>query len=385
MSTFLPFAKPSISDAAIAEVVECLKSGWITTGPRTKKFEEMLKEYLQAPYVLAVNSATAGLHLALLALNLKPGDEVIVPAMTFVATFNTVVQAGGKPVAVDVNLNTYNIDPEKIEAAITPKTRAIMPVHLTGLAADLTAIYAIAEKHHLRVIEDAAQAIGTKYKGKMIGSFGDIQVFSFHPNKNLTTGEGGCVATRDEALTKQISAWRFHGIDREAFNRFSKEGSQHYDVIHPGFKYNMLDMQAALGIHQLPTLDQFNTKRKALVSRYFELLKDFEEWRLPPHPAQTDGHSWHLFAPLLNTEKAGMSRDKFIDMMKHDYNIGIGLHYDPPAHLYSYYTKNYGYKKGDFPNAEYIGAHIMSLPLFPDMTHEEQDRVVDAMRKIFKK
>jgi dTDP-4-amino-4,6-dideoxygalactose transaminase len=382
-NTFLLFSRPMISEAAISEVVECLKSGWITTGPRTKKFEEMLKDYLQAPHALALTTATAGLHLSMMGLKLKPGDEVIVPAMTFVASLNTVVQGGGKPVVVDVDLETYNIDPHAIEKAITPKTRAIMPVHFAGLSADLDAIYNLADKHHLRVIEDAAQAIGTTYQGKRIGSFGDTQVFSFHPNKNITTGEGGCVTTRDEALAKYISIMRFHGIDREAFNRFSKDGSQHYDVVAPGFKYNMLDIQAALGIHQLPELDFFNAQRKRLAQRYHDILSDWPEWTLPPDPKTAEGHAWHLYAPLLNPEKSGMTRDIFIDRMKHEHHIGIGLHYDPP-YLYSFYRNNYGYKPGDFPQAETIGNRIMSLPLFPSMTDEDHDRVIDAMKKVLR-
>ena len=208
---FLPFSRPSISQAAIDEVVACLKSGWITTGPRVKQFEEDLKAYVGAPYVLALTSATAGLHLALVALDLKPGDEVITTPMTFAATLNTIVLAGGKPVLVDVEPRTYNMDVAKIETAVTKRTRAIMPVHFAGLPVDLDPLYAIAKKHNLRVIEDAAHAIGTEYKGKRIGSFGDIQVFSFHPNKNMTTGEGGCVVTRDEKLASDVALLRFHG------------------------------------------------------------------------------------------------------------------------------------------------------------------------------
>lgn len=378
---FLPFSRPTISDAAIAEVVDCLKSGWITTGPRTEKFEKMLSEYLHNSHVLALTSGTACLHLAFLGLKLKPTDEVIVPAMTFVGTFNTVILGGGKPVLVDVD-HTYNIDVTLIEKAITKNTKAIAPVHLTGLAADLDPIYDIAKKHNLRVVEDAAQAIGTKYKNKLIGSFGDTQIFSFHPNKNMTTGEGGCISTSDPELAKFIKVMRFHGIDRDAFNRFSKEGSQHYDVIAPGFKYNMLDMQAAMGIHQLPELDKFNARRKILAQRYYDEMHDWPEWTLPPNPKEVEGHSWHLYAPLINPDKAKMSRDEFLDKMKHEHNIGIGLHYDAP-YLYSYYREKYGFAENQFPQAKTIGDRIMSLPLFPTMTEAEQDRVIDAMKKIF--
>ena len=268
---FLPFSKPCIDEAAIQEVLDCLNSGWLATGPRVKQFTDDLKAYLSAPYVLPMTSGTAALHLSLLGIDLKPGDEVITTPMTFVATANTIVLAGAKPVFVDAELDSYNIDVSKIEAAITPKTRAILPVHYAGLPVDLDPIYDIAKKHNLRVIEDAAHAIGAEYKGKRIGSFGDTQIFSFHPNKNMTTGEGGAVSTRDEKLAKMIEILRFHGIDREAWNRFSKEGSQHYDVIAPGFKFNMLDLQAALGIHQLASLDDFIEKRTKLAHRYLNL------------------------------------------------------------------------------------------------------------------
>jgi dTDP-4-amino-4,6-dideoxygalactose transaminase len=382
MSTeFLPFAKPSISPAAIAEVVDCIQSGWITTGPRVKKFEEMLQNYLQAPHVLSLSSATAGLHLALLALNLQPGDEVITTAHTFVATLNTIVLAGGKPVLIDINPGTYNIDTTKIAAAITPRTRAIMPVHFAGLSVDLDPIYELAKKHNLRVIEDAAQAVGAYYKGKILGSFGDTQVFSFHPNKNMTTGEGGCITTRDAELAKKMSVLRFHGIDRDAFDRFSKKGSQEYDVIVPGFKYNMMDIQAALGIHQLPELDGFNARRTQLVLRYKTLLADWPQWTLPQAPHYAHTHSWHLFTPLLNIEAAGMDRITFMQKMK-EQNIGLGLHYQA-AYLFSYYREKFGFKRGDFPNTDKVSEHIVSLPLFPDLTEQQQDRVIDTMKNIF--
>jgi dTDP-4-amino-4,6-dideoxygalactose transaminase len=272
---------------------------------------------------------------------------------------------------------------ERIEAAITERTRAIMPVHFAGLPVDLDPLYALAEKHQLRVIEDAAQAIGAKYKDRLIGSFGDIQVFSFHPNKVITTGEGGCVSTRDENLAKQISVQRFHGIDREAWNRFSKNGSQHYDVIAPGFKYNMMDLQAALGIHQLAALESIIEKRTLLAKRYYEKLSGWPELTLPTLPTFSHRHVWYIFAPLINPEAAGMDRDDFILAMK-EQNIGIGLHYEP-AHLYTYYQQQFGYRSGDFPQAESVGSRIVSLPLFPDMTLEEQDRVIDKMAVVFKR
>ena len=378
---FLPFSRPSISREAIDEVVACLESGWITTGPRVKKFEEELKRYFNAPHALALSSATAGLHLALLALELKPGDEVITTPMTFAATLNTIVLAGGKPVLVDVDLDTYNMDVSKLAKTIAKRTRAIMPVHFAGLPVDLDPLYELADKHGLRVIEDAAHAIGAEYKGKRIGAFGDTQVFSFHPNKNMTTGEGGCVVTRDDKLAEKIALLRFHGMDREAWNRFGKTGSQHYEIVLPGFKYNMMDIQAALGLHQLPALDGFIKRRTELALRYQKLLAGWPQWTRPGTPKFTHRHAWHLYTPLINPAAAGMDRDAFMQGMK-ERNIGTGLHYRA-AHLYPYYHEHYGFKPGDFPNAESISDRIVSLPLFPGMRDADQDRVLAAMADLF--
>ncbi len=377
--TFLPFAKPSIDDATIAEVSAVLSSGWLTTGPRVKQFEKMLSAACGGRRALALNSATAGLHVALLALDLQPGDEVITTPLTFVASLNTIVQAGAKPVLVDIDRGTLNLDIDRVAAAITPKTRAVMPVHFAGLSVDLDPLYALAEKHGLRIIEDAAHSIGTAYKGRTIGSFGDIQVFSFHPNKNITTGEGGAVVTSDPKVIKAIERLRFHGIDRDAFNRFSKQGSQTYDVVTPGFKYNMLDLQAAIGLHQLPKLNGFIERRKLLAERYQALLADWPQLELPAAPAYDNRHAWHLFTPRL-TAAAHVDRDGFINRMK-EHDIGIGLHYTA-AHLFSYYQETFGYRPGDFPHAEAAGSAIVSLPLFPDMTEEQQDRVITAMASV---
>lgn len=380
---FLPFSRPTLSEEAIAEVVSCLRSGWITTGPRVKRFEDDLKAYTASPFALALSSATAGLHLALAALRLQPGDEVITSPMTFAATLNTIVIAGGRPVLVDVEAGTYNIDVEKIEQAITARTRAVVPVHFAGVPVDLDPLYALAAKHGLRVIEDAAHAIGTEYKGRRIGSFGDTQVFSFHPNKNITTGEGGAVITRDEALAADIGLTRFHGMDREAWNRFGKQGSPHYEIIAPGFKYNMMDIQAALGIHQLPELNGFIERRTELAQRYLSCLAGWPQWELPSAPPYPHVPAWHLFAPLINTDAAKMDRDRFIAEMKAR-NIGTAVHYRA-AHLYPYYRDRYHYRLGDFPRAEAISDRIVSLPLFPTMTDSDQDRVMSAMADVFAK
>ena len=378
---FLPFSKPTISEEAIAEVVECLRSGWITTGPRVEKLSGMFRDYLNTPEAVLLASATAGMHLTLLALNLQPGDEVITASMTFISTPNMIVQTGGTPVFVDINRDTLNMEISDIEKAITPKTKAIIPVHFAGRPVDLDALYALAKKHHLRVIEDAAHAIGTEYKGKKIGSFGDIQIFSFHPNKNMTTGEGGCVTTRDSELAARIRLLGFHGMDRVAWNRYGKTGKQDYEIVAPGFKYNMMDMQAAIGIHQLPNLDDFNKKRAALANRYLEKLAGWKQWHLPIAPNKNDLHAWHIFTPLLNIEEAGMDRATFMEKMK-ELSIGSGVHYKA-AHLYPYYQENFPVKPGMLPNTEYASDRILSLPLFPTMTFEDQDRVINAMRSVF--
>lgn len=380
---FLPFSRPTIRQEAIDDVVACLKSGWITTGPRVAQFTEDLQHYFGAPHALPLMSATTGLHLALLAMDLQPGDEVITTPLTFAATLNTIVLAGGKPVLVDIDPRTLNMDVNLLEDAITDRTRVIMPVHFAGLPVDLDPIYDIANRRGLRVLEDAAHSIGTEYKGKRIGSFGDVQVFSFHPNKNMTTIEGGCVVTRDQAFADQIARLRFHGIDRQAWNRYGKGGTQDYEIVLPGYKSNMSDVQAALGIHQLKELDSFIERRNELAHRYQEALADWEQWTLPQAPAFDHLHAWHIYTPTINEDAAGMNRDEFMTKMKEN-NIGTGLHYRA-VHLYPFYRETFGFKEGDFPNAEYVGDHIVSLPLFPLMTDIEHDRVIDVMYSVFNK
>lgn len=378
---FLPFSKPIISQETIDEVVACLKSGWLATGPRVTKFEEDLRNYFQRKYVSVLTSATAGLFLTLKSMGIGEGDEVITTPMTFVASLNTIVHVGAKPVLVDVDVNTYNIDVNRIKDAITPRTKAIMPVHFTGLPVDLDPIYDLAKQYGLRVIEDAAQAMGSCYKGKLIGSFGDTQVFSFHPNKVMTSGEGGCIATNDDAMAKQIGIMRFHGIDREAWNRYGKGGSQHYDVVDAGYKFNMMDVQAAIGIHQLRELPGFLADRAQLAMRYNELFAGRPEITLPGIPNYDHNHCWYIYAPLINPEAAGLTRDEFMQRLQ-EHNIGTGYHYRA-AHLFSFYQNKFGYKTGQFPNAETISDRIVSLPLFPTMSISDQDRVVEAMFKVF--
>ena len=378
---FLPFSRPSISEAAIEDVVACLKSGWITTGPRVAQFTDALKDYFNAQEVLPLMSATTGLHLALLAMNLEPGDEVITTPLTFAATLNTIVLAGGKPVLVDIDPRTLNMDLNLLEQAITDRTRVIIPVHFAGLPVDLDLLYESANKYGIRILEDAAHAMGSAYKGRRIGSFGDTQVFSFHPNKNMTTGEGGCVITRDKEMADQIARLRFHGIDRQAWNRYGKSGNQDYEIVLPGYKSNMMDIQAAIGIHQLKELAGFITRRNELAMRYQEALQDWPQWTLPEAPPYDHLHSWHIYTPLINEDVARMNRDAFMQAMKAK-NIGTGLHYRA-VHLYPYYRQAFGFQLGDFPHAENVCERIVSLPLFPAMTDADHDRVLDVMYTIF--
>jgi dTDP-4-amino-4,6-dideoxygalactose transaminase len=379
--SFLPFSRPTISEDAIQEVTDSLRSGWLTTGPKLEIFENMLSEYLSVPYALCTNSATAGLQLALIALGIKSGDEVITTPMTFAASLNVIEIVGATVKLVDIESETYNIDVNKIEAAITKKTKAIMPVHFGGLPVDLDSIYALAKNYNLHVIEDAAHAIGAEYKGRRIGSFGDIQVFSFHPNKNITTGEGGCLVTRSKEVAEKVSFLRFHGINKNVCNRFGKHGNPHYQVIYPGFKFNMMDIQAAIGIHQLPFLDNFIKTRTFLVKRYLKKLEGFDFLRFPKLPLYQYKHAWHLFAPIVDNKASTISRNSLMIKLK-SMNIGCSLHYKP-IHLHPYYANKYGFKLGDFPNAEMLGRNVISLPLFPSMTEKEQDDVINALRSIF--
>ncbi len=377
---YIPFSKPTIGEDEINEVVDTLTSGWITTGPKTAQFEKNIAHYVQRPNneSLTFNSATAALHLSMLSLDLQPDDEIITTAYTFIATLNTIVQAGAKPVLVDIDPSTYNIDIDQIEAVITAKTRAIVPVHFAGLSVDLDPIYQLAEQHHLRVIEDCAQAIGTQYKGKKLGSFGDTQIFSFHPNKNMTSGEGGALVTNDNHMLDFVKAMRFHGIDRDAFNRFKKEGSQYYDVIHAGFKYNMLDLQAAIGIHQLKQLDGFIEKRTQLAQHYLSELKNISGLTLPKKPKFQHTHSWHLFVIKVDQSITKISRDELMTQLK-EHQIGTGLHYQA-THLFDFYQQNFGFKAGDFPHAEQLAQQCISLPLYPTLNHTEQDHIITTIK-----
>lgn len=377
---FLPFSRPTIGPEEIAEVVDSLQSGWITTGPKVQRFEEQLKQSTGAAHAVAMNSGTAVLHVALLAKGIGPGDEVITTAMTFAATVNMILAVGARPVLVDVDPGTLNLLSEQIAAAVTPATKAIMPVHFAGLPCDMDAIHEIARQHDLAVIEDAAHAIGSEYRGRPIGALSDATEFSFHPIKTVTSGEGGALCTNDDLLAERARVLRFHGISKDAWKRYSREGLPHYDVTALGFKYNMLDLQAAIGIHQLTKLEAFVARRRELAAQYREALADVPGLQLPPDAAPEDRHSWHLFIPKILPEVSGVSRDEFMAGLKAR-NIGTGLHFRA-IHHHPFFAEALGYAPTDFPNASWASDRICSLPLFPLMTNEDVGDVVAAIREV---
>lgn len=371
MSSFLPFARPEIDEETISAAAEVLRSGWITSGPQVHRFESELSGYFGGRPVRTFAHATAALEAAVRLAGIGSGDEVIVPAMTFVATANVVSLAGGRPVLVDVDLDSRNTDAARLEEAITPRTKALMPVHFAGRPLHLEPIYALARRRGLRVIEDAAHAMGAAYRGRRIGAQGDLVAFSFHPNKNMTTIEGGALSFADPAEVERAEQLRFHGIRR------LPGGSM--DVLEHSGKSNLPDVSARIGIAQLGRLESFNACRTALAQRYFDKLGGIAALRLPAQPCP--GHAWHLFAPLVDFAAARTSRVEFIQAM-HAHGIGVGVHY-PAMHLFNAFRR-LGYREGDFPNAETIGARTVSLPLFSQMLDADVDRVCEALRHILK-
>jgi dTDP-4-amino-4,6-dideoxygalactose transaminase len=372
MKTFLPFTRPAIDAESIAAVGEVLRSGQLASGPKVQAFEAALAEYLGPNrHVRVMTSATAGLEMALEIAGVGEGDEVIVPAMSFAASANVVARVGAKPVFVDIDLYSRNINIELIEAAITPRTRAIMPVHFAGLPVDQDALYAIAKRHGLRVVEDAAHAIGSRYRGRLIGSFGDLVVFSFHPNKNMTTTEGGAISTADPGEAARLESYRFHGIKRNAAGEI--------DVLFPGAKSNLTDVAAQIGIDQLRRLEGFNARRLALANQYFARLEGFEPVVLP---ARGDaGHSWHMFQVLIDFPAQGMTRPEFQALMA-DRGIGIGVHY-PCIPGLTYYREQ-GYRPEDTPVAARVGRETVTLPLFPAMSDDDVVRVCSELHAVLK-
>jgi dTDP-4-amino-4,6-dideoxygalactose transaminase len=381
MTPFLPFALPDIGEEEINEVVDSLRSGWLTTGPKTKRFEEDFTVFAgEGTEAIAVNSATAGLHLALEALGIGAGDEVITTPYTFTATAEVIRYLGADPVFVDIDPGTFNIDPAKIEAAITPRTKAIIPVHFAGLSCAMDEILRIARKNGLKVIEDAAHALPTTCNGRLIGSLdSDAAVYSFYATKTITTGEGGMVITRNPEVANRCRVMRLHGISRDSFDRYtSTKPAWRYEVVAPGFKYNMTDLAASLGIQQLKKARVFQIKRQAMAACYDNAFRRLPIV-LPPKAPAGDIHAWHLYVILL-TDEAPVTRDRFIELMA-EKGVGCSVHFIP-LHLHPYWSDRYELKPEDFPQALQAYERAVSLPLYTRMSEADQSKVINAVREI---
>ena len=378
---FLVFGAPKIGEEEIAEVEACLRSGWLGTGPRVAQLEKDFAAYrrVQASQVAAVNSCTAALHVSMVAASLEPGAEVITTPLTFCATVNAILHAGLSPVMADVDPRTQNIDPAAIEAAITPRTRAIVPVHFAGRPCDMDAIMAIAEKHSLVVIEDCAHAIETEYHGRPAGTFGDFGCFSFYVTKNVTTGEGGMILGRDEERIARARILALHGMSKDAWHRFGDAGYKHYQVVECGFKYNMMDLQAAIGLHQLAKVDTHWQRRRAIWAFYQQALADLP-LELPAEPETDTRHGFHLYTVMVDTARCRITRDGFLDAMNAA-RIGTGVHYlSVPEH--PYYQQRFGWRPEQWPHAMRLGRQTVSLPLSPALTDADVERVIATVRRI---
>jgi len=376
---FLIFGSPIIEQPEIDEVVASMESGWLGTGPKVHAFEEKFKEYKKTKYAVALNSCTAALHLSMLAIGIKTGDEVLVPAMTFAATANAVIHSGARPVLVDCERDTMNIDPKDIVNKITPKTKAIIPVHFAGRPCNMEAIIEIANKCNLKVVEDCAHAIEAEYHGKKTGAFGNIGCFSFYVTKNIVTGEGGMIVTDNEDYANQIKVLALHGMSKDAWSRFGDSGYKHYDVVYAGYKYNMMDLQAAIGIHQLERINKYWERRQQIWNKYNEAFGDLPVI-LPARIESHTRHSYHLYTLLLDVDRLKISRDEFLSKMT-GRHIGVGVHY-MALNLLTHYQKTYGYRRGDFPNSEWIADRTVSIPLSPKLTDEDIDYVINAVKGV---
>jgi dTDP-4-amino-4,6-dideoxygalactose transaminase len=375
--TFLVFGSPFIGSEEIDEVLDTIRSGWLGTGPKTHRFEKEFAGYIGADYCIALSSCTAALHLSMLVAGIGKGDEVIVPAMTFCATANAVIHAGATPIFADVELKGMTLDPLDVVRKITPRTRALLPVHFHGRPAAMEALRALASKHRLYIIDDAAHAVEARYKGRSMGQSGDLTCFSFYVTKNMTTIEGGMISTANKEWADRIKVLALHGMSQDAWSRFSDAGYKHYEVVSAGFKYNMTDLQASFGLHQLARLERNLSRREKIWSAYNQAFKDLP-LSLPPDPEPDTRHSRHLYA-VRTTPRTGLSRDSLMESL-YKKNIGTGVHYTA-LHLHPFYRKTYGYKEGDFPNAEAIGATTLSLPLSAGMTDRDVEDVVEAVRE----
>lgn len=375
---FLVFGAPRIEEPEIREVLSCLRSGWVSTGPRVGRFEEMFRDHTGAKHARALASCTAGLHLSMLVSGVKPGDEVITTPMTFASTANVITHVGAVPVFADCDRRTMTIDPEEVRRKITKKTRALIPVHFAGRPCEMDPLLEIAREHGLFVIEDAAHAIESVYRGRKVGTIGDLTCFSFYVTKNIITAEGGMVTTDNDEWADMIEMYGLHGLNKGAWRRYSDEGFKHYEVIYPGYKYNLTDLQASLGIHQLPRIGKYLKRREEIWKRYDEAFADLPVIT-PAPPAPDTVHARHLYTLLIDAA-AGMTRDD-VQQALHRENIGTGIHFIA-VHLHKYYRETYGYTRGDFPNAEFISDRTISLPLSASLTNGDVDDVIAAVRKV---
>lgn len=375
---FLDFSPPAISEQEIEAVVDTLQSDWITTGPKTKDFEVQFAEYIKTQNALAVNSCTGALHIALAVLGIGPGDEVITTPMTFAASVNVIEHVGATPVLVDVEPDTLNIDPVSVAKAVTPQTRAILPVHYAGHPVEMRPIMRLAQVHDLYVVEDAAHALPAYYEGKMIGTLGDLTAFSFYATKNLTTAEGGML-TGDTDLIEQARVWSLHGMSRDAWNRYEQNGSWYYEIVAPGFKYNMTDIQAAIGLVQLGRLEAMQRRRYEVVQQYNAAFSSIEELETPTERPNVQS-AWHLYVLRLNLDRLTIDRNQFLDAMKKR-NIGTSVHFIP-IHLHPFYRNKHGWQPEDFPIAYREFQRIVSLPLHPGLTDEDVEDVIAAVKDI---
>lgn len=376
---FLVFGAPQIEQAEIEEVVATLKSGWLGTGPKAARFEEMFRDYVGTKHALALASCTAGLHVSMIAAGIQPGDEVITTPLTFAATANAILHAGATPVFADAEPVTLNLSPEQVERRITPRTRAIIPVHLYGRPCNMDALLDIARRHNLRIIEDAAHAIEARYHGKKIGALGLAGCFSFYVTKNVITGEGGMVTSDDDDLASKIKILSLHGLSRDAWKRYSDEGYRHYEVVYPGFKYNMTDIQASLGIHQLARVEENLKKRERIWARYDAAFADLP-LDPPPPPENDTRHARHLYAPLLRLAEIKMTRDEFMQRLQQE-NIGSGVHFIS-LHLQKYYRETFGFRPQDYPIACDASQRTVSLPLSARLSDDDVEDVIAAVRHI---